>query len=92
MEIVVIVCLVLILYTWWLIEYKNHQRRLSSIPIRIHVNGSRGKSSVTRLIGGVLREAGIRTVTKTTGTHARFIYPEKRQKPFFRRTEDDGYG
>ena len=32
-----------------------HQRRLASIPIRIHVNGTRGKSGVTRLIAAGLR-------------------------------------
>lgn len=50
------------------IEYAGHQRRLKAIPIRIHVNGSRGKSSVTRLIAAGLRAGGIRTVGKTTGT------------------------
>lgn len=31
-------------------EYAVHVRNLKKIPIRIHVNGTRGKSSVTRLI------------------------------------------
>ena len=35
------------------------RRDLSRIPIRIHVNGTRGKSSVTRLIAGALRESEI---------------------------------
>lgn len=40
---------------------------------RIHVNGIRGKSSVTRLIAATLREGGIRTAAKTTGTAARVL-------------------
>ena len=56
-----------------LIEFALHQKRIYSIPIRIHVNGTRGKSSVTRLIGAALREGGIRTVTKVTGTYPRLI-------------------
>ena len=55
------------------IEYYHHQRSIAAIPIRIHVNGTRGKSSVTRLIAAGLREAGIRTFAKTTGTAPRVI-------------------
>ena len=32
------------------LESARHRRRLDQIPIRIHVNGTRGKSSVARLI------------------------------------------
>ena len=56
-----------------LIEFYFHQKRIYSIPIRIHVNGTRGKSSVTRLVGAALREAGIQTITKVTGTYPRLI-------------------
>lgn len=56
-----------------LIEFALHQKRIYSIPIRIHINGTRGKSSVTRLIGAALRESGIRTITKVTGTYPRLI-------------------
>ncbi len=72
------------LLVWWLVEYSRHQRYLEKIPVRVHINGSRGKSSVTRLIGGALREAGIVVVTKTTGTNARFIYPDGREEPIIR--------
>ncbi len=48
-------------------EWRNHLRRLESIPIRIHVNGSRGKTGTSRLIGAAIRANGIRVVTKTTG-------------------------
>lgn len=56
-----------------LAEYYRHQKRIYSIPIRIHINGTRGKSSVTRLIGAGLREGGIATITKVTGTFPRLI-------------------
>ncbi len=84
MEIAAITGLVVALTVWWLFEYRNHNRRLSSIPIRVHINGSRGKSSITRLIGGAMREGGIRTVTKTTGTNAQFIYPDGHEEPIIR--------
>jgi poly-gamma-glutamate synthase PgsB/CapB len=55
------------------VEYIRHQKRIYSIPIRIHINGTRGKSSVTRLIGAGLRAGGISNITKVTGTFPRLI-------------------
>lgn len=49
------------------IEAALLRRRVSSIPVRIHVNGTRGKSSVVRYIAAGLRSAGVRTVSKVTG-------------------------
>ena len=54
-------------------ELYLHQNALSKIPIRIHVNGIRGKSSVVRLIASGLREGGLKTYAKTTGTIPRII-------------------
>lgn len=45
----------------------------------IHVNGTRGKSTVCRLLDSVLREAGFRVFTKTTGTLPIMILPDKKQ-------------
>ena len=66
------------------LEYARHVRRLRSIPLRIHVNGTRGKSAVTRLIAAGLREGGIRTCAKTTGTLPRMIFPDGSEYPVFR--------
>jgi len=74
----------LILALLGLIEGLAHGRNLSRVPIRIHVNGTRGKSSVVRLIAGGLREAGIVTCAKTTGTLARMILPDGSEYPIFR--------
>lgn len=59
---------------WWLAT-RRHQRLLEQLHLRVHVNGIRGKSSVTRLVAAVLREAGYVTVAKTTGSAARMIDP-----------------
>jgi poly-gamma-glutamate synthase PgsB/CapB len=72
-----LVLVALCCYGIW--EYHGHQRRLRRIPLRIHVNGSRGKSSVTRLIAAGLRAGGIRTLAKTTGTLPRIIDHEGRE-------------
>jgi poly-gamma-glutamate synthase PgsB/CapB len=66
-------------------ERRARDRALAAIPIRVHVNGTRGKSTVTRLIAGALREAGIRTVAKTTGTAPRIILPDGGERPVRRR-------
>ncbi len=65
-------------------ESLRHRRMLQSVPIRIHVNGTRGKSSVVRLIAAGLRAGGITTLAKTTGTLARVILPDGREVPVFR--------
>lgn len=69
-------------YGWW--ESRSHQHNLSRIPIRIHVNGTRGKSGVARLIAAGLRAGGKRTFAKTTGTLARAIFPDGSEYPIFR--------
>ena len=63
-----------VVVSWW-IERRDYERQLNKLKIRIYVNGIRGKSTVTRLIAGVLREAGIQTLAKTTGSAAMVILP-----------------
>lgn len=67
-----------------IIEYVAHQRRAYLIPIRIHVNGTRGKSSVTRLIAAGLRAGNIPTMAKTTGTLPRIIDMQGLEVPIIR--------
>ena len=66
-----ILILLLIFVGLW--EYQIHQSVLSKLPNRIHVNGSRGKSSVVRLIAAGLRAGGFKTLAKVTGTSPRVI-------------------
>ncbi len=71
-----------------LLERRRHQRNIDAIPLRINVNGTRGKSTVTRLITGALAEAGKRTVGKTTGSAARLIFSDRdEEQPLIRRLE-----
>ena len=63
-----------------ILEFQYHLRSLDAIPLRIHVNGTRGKSSVTRLVAAGLREGGIRTFAKTTGTAPRVIDAEGKDR------------
>lgn len=79
---VTVLLVLLLLYGVW--ESRNHLFHLRSIPIRIHVNGTRGKSSVTRLIAAGLRAGGRRVIAKTTGTKPRIILEDGRELPIFR--------
>ncbi len=56
-------------------ERRRLDRWIDSIPLRIGVTGTRGKSSVTRMLASVLREDGRTVLAKTTGSQARYILP-----------------
>lgn len=58
--------------------------RLNRISIRIHVAGTRGKSTVTRLVAAGLREGGHRVVAKTTGTLPKLVLPDGGEVPIRR--------
>lgn len=72
------------------VEYWSHTRRVLVIPIRVHVNGTRGKSTTTRLIAAGLRAGGLRVVAKTTGTAARLILEDGSELPVRRRGRGRG--
>ncbi len=76
---ILIAALVLVLLMLGMSEHRRHQKTIRQIRHRIHVNGTRGKSSVTRLITGGLQAGGIRTLGKTTGTMPCYLTPEGRQ-------------
>jgi poly-gamma-glutamate synthase PgsB/CapB len=79
-----VVTLLLIFIVFYRIERIRHERALRSIPIRIWVNGTRGKSSVTRLIAAGLRAAGKKVIAKTTGTSACIITHDGAEQPVVR--------
>jgi poly-gamma-glutamate synthase PgsB/CapB len=75
----------LLLLAAGIVEQRNHFAHLRRIPQRVLVNGIRGKSSITRLCAGALRGGGKVVVAKTTGTAARFIYPDATEEPVYRK-------
>jgi gamma-polyglutamate synthase len=64
-----------------LAERLLRDRARAALPIRVHVNGTRGKSTVTRLIAAALRAHGIPTLARVTGTEARVILPDGSERP-----------
>jgi len=65
-------------------EALRHRLLLRGIPVRVHVNGTRGKTSVTRLIAAGLRGGGKRVCAKTTGSAAAMTDPDGREFPIYR--------
>jgi gamma-polyglutamate synthase len=70
---------------WMGVAAWRHRRALRKIPIRIHVAGTRGKSTTARLIAAGLRAGGHRVVAKTTGSEPRLILPDGSDEPWPRR-------
>lgn len=61
---------------WMGLAAWRHRRHLRAVPVRIHVAGTRGKSTTTRLIAAGLRAGGRRVLAKTTGAEPRLILPD----------------
>jgi gamma-polyglutamate synthase len=75
------------------VERSRHRRNLAQVPLRISVNGSRGKSTVTRLLAGALAGGGYRPLAKTTGTEPRLIHAwSGEEHPVHRRPEGPNIG
>ena len=62
---IVAAILLLVVLAFLFVKYRIHLRNLNSIPIRADVKGTRGKSSVTRIIACAFREHGLKTFAKT---------------------------
>ncbi|MEZ4388415.1 MAG: poly-gamma-glutamate synthase PgsB [Candidatus Krumholzibacteriia bacterium] len=83
MKLIVLILSILVSLGIW--EMARHRWYLRRIPVRVHVNGSRGKSSVSRLIAAGLRGGDLRVVVKTTGSAAAVIHADGRETPVIRR-------
>ena len=82
---IIVLSLAVILILLGALERFFHERALKSIPVLIHVNGTRGKSSTTRLMAGALLAAGYRVIAKTTGTTPRLILEDGEELPIKRK-------
>ncbi|WP_338953467.1 poly-gamma-glutamate synthase PgsB [Fusobacterium nucleatum] len=72
MEIIIIILsLLYVLYLFF--EKINLDKNRKNLKYIIHINGIRGKSTVSRLIDAGLRAGGYKVFTKTTGTSPRII-------------------
>jgi poly-gamma-glutamate synthase PgsB/CapB len=78
------VALIILVLILGIFEQIKHNKNLNLINLRINVNGTRGKSTATRLITAILKEAEVKVVGKTTGTSARIIYWDQEEEPIKR--------
>ncbi len=67
------------------VEKLRLSRFLKSIPLRISITGTRGKSGVTRLLTSVLKESGFVTLGKVTGSQAALLRPDGTETVLSRR-------
>lgn len=75
----------IIFLSYLLIEGWHIRRLRRKLRCVIHVNGTRGKTAVTRLITTVLRSQGISVLCKTTGTTPRVVHVDGQETELFRR-------
>lgn len=66
--IILIIILSILYFSYIIFERIYHHKLRRKFKYVIHVNGIRGKSTVTRLIDAGLRECGFNVFSKTTGT------------------------
>ena len=74
----------LLLIIYGIYEFQKCKISRKKIPMIIHINGTRGKSSVTRLIAAGLRAGGKKTIAKTTGSAPALIYEDGTETPIIR--------
>jgi poly-gamma-glutamate synthase PgsB/CapB len=81
--IVTAACLTVVLFL--ALRAAVHGSCRDGVAIRIHVAGSRGKSSTVRLVAAGLRRGGLRVLAKTTGTVPVLIAPDGAEEAWRRR-------
>ena len=84
-EIIVYSICAVILVVGGLYEKRMIAKSVKKIPLRVNVNGIRGKSTATRFITSILDEAGYHVIGKTTGTAARMIHWGKTKEMVIKR-------
>jgi gamma-polyglutamate synthase len=77
-------CIFIVVALLWFERAMMHRIRMA-IPVRIAVIGTRGKTSVTRLIAAGLREGGLQVLAKTTGSEPRIVLPNGEEQAVRRR-------
>src|SRR5574341_886475 len=85
MKLLPLVFSVIIFLLYLIYERISMNRQRNSIPLRISVTGTRGKSSVVRIIASVLRQDGRKVIAKTTGSQARLVLPDAQEIEVARR-------
>ncbi|TFH36996.1 MAG: poly-gamma-glutamate synthase PgsB [Bacteroidia bacterium] len=81
----VFIITITIFLIYLLAESYYHSKLLGRIHLRISVSGTRGKTSIVRMLASVCRSNGMRVLAKTTGSEARYILPDGSEEKIKRR-------
>lgn len=81
----ILVIMFSVLMAFYAIEAILCRRWRKNISTLIHVNGIRGKSTSVRMIDAALKENGIQTIAKTTGSEAAYIMPDNTEVKIIRK-------
>lgn len=73
-------CLFLVLASL-ILEQLWLRRGRGKVPVRIHVHGTRGKSTIVRELAAILRTRGLLVLAKTTGDRPEYILPDGETTP-----------
>ncbi len=85
MSLIFLLTLIAIGFAYLLVERIRLDHHRKAIPLLIAVTGTRGKTSVTRMLAAVLRESGRRVLAKTTGSEAALVLPDGTERRIRRR-------
>lgn len=85
MKLLPLILAVTIFLLYLISERISMTRQRNAIRLRISVTGTRGKSSVVRMIASILREDGRKVIAKTTGSQARLVMPDAQEVEVTRR-------
>jgi len=66
----------ILLLIYLALEYFKLKQIVQKIPVRILVNGTRGKSTTVRILYQILKENKYQVIAKTTGDFPEVIYPD----------------
>ncbi|MBC6948955.1 poly-gamma-glutamate synthase PgsB, partial [candidate division KSB1 bacterium] len=67
MKVLPLIFATIVFLLYLIYERISLNRHRNAIPLRISMTGTRGKSSVVRMLASVLREDGKKVIAKTTG-------------------------
>ncbi len=82
---IILILTTLIFLSYLIIERIFLERRLKAIALRISVTGTRGKTTLVRMVAAMLRANGWQVLAKTTGSEAKYILPDGSEQDIPRR-------
>ncbi len=85
MTLFLLLLLAAVAFACLMLERTRLDRHRRAIALVIAVTGTRGKSSVTRMLASVLRESGRRVLAKSTGSRAAIMLPDGSEQDVRRR-------